>query len=125
LKGDAQMINIKFGVIKDNVELVKDILEEAADYGIWSIFYGEEEISTLESLKNKIHAVYEESKIVDKGNFSLELTFKEGQIFKKVIVFYLTNNFKNLRRKEFETITDFILFVDDSLAYELEDKLGE
>lgn len=119
------MINIKFGVIKDNVELVKDILEEAVDYGIWSVFYGEEEISTLKSLRNKIHAVYEESKIVDKGNFPLELTFKEGQIFKKVIVFYLTNNFKNLRRKEFETITDFILFVDDSLAYELEDKLGE
>lgn len=117
------MINIKFGIIKENIELVNNILKEAAGYGIWSVFYGEEEISTLESLRNKIAAIYEESKIEDKVSFPLELSFKEGQIFKKVIVFYVTNNYKNLRRKEFETITDFILFVDDSLAFELEDKL--
>lgn len=117
------MINIRFGIIKENIELVNNILKEASTYGIWSLFYGEEEILTLESLRNKISNIYEESKIDNKGSFPLELSFKEGQIFKKVIVFYITNNFKNLKRNEIETITDFILFVDDSLAYELEEKL--
>lgn len=116
------MINIKFGIIKDNLQLINDILNEAAGYGIWSVFYGEEEISDLSSLKAKIDSKYKESLIVDQGSFPLDLTFKEGQIFKKVIVFYLTNNFKSLARKEFETITDFILFIDDSLAFELEEK---
>ncbi|MFL0247710.1 hypothetical protein [Candidatus Clostridium stratigraminis] len=115
------MINIRFGVIKDNLKLLNSILGEAVNYGIWSVFYGDEEISTLKSLKGKVAVKYEESISKDQGSYPLELSFKEGQIFKKVIVFYLTNNFKNLSRKEFETITDFILFVDDSLAFELEE----
>jgi|GEM_PF-2809066 len=117
------MINIRFGVIKDNLKLLNTILGEVSNYGIWSVFYGEEELSDLKSLKGKIDAKYEKSLSADQGSYTLEFTFKEGQIFKKVIVFYLTNNFKTLSRKEFETITDFILFVDDSLAFELEDKL--
>ena len=116
------MIIIKFGVAKQNLELLHNIIHQASDYGIWSVFYGEEEIACLESIRSKVDALHQESKQLDKASFLLELNFKESQVMKKIIIFYLTNNFKNLRRKEFETISDFILFVDDSLAFELEDK---
>lgn len=115
------MINIRFGIIKDNLKLLNSILDEAVSYGIWSVFYGDEEIADLKSLKIKVDAAYDKSLSSDQGSYPLDLSFKEGQIFKKVIVFYLTNNFKKLSREEFETITDFILFVDDSLAFELEE----
>lgn len=121
IKGeDFYMINIKFGVTKENLELLNNIVNEAADYGIWSVFYGEQEIAAVENIKNKVSTLHNEG--LEKNNFLLELNFIEGQTFKKIIVFYLTNNFKNLRRREFETITDFILFVDDSLAFEIEEK---
>jgi hypothetical protein len=121
IKGeDFHMINIKFGVTKDNLELLNSIVSEAAEYGIWSVFYGEQEIAAVENIKNKVSSLHNES--LEKNNFLLELNFIEGQTFKKIIVFYLTNNFKNLGRREFETITDFILFVDDSLAFEIEEK---
>jgi hypothetical protein len=122
MKGDIIMISIKFGVAKQNLELLNSIVKEASDYGIWSVFYGEEEIEAVEMIKSKVEAIYQEQQQSDKASFPLELSFKEGQVFKKIIVFYLTNNFKNLRRREFEPISDFILFVDDSLAFELEDK---
>lgn len=120
IKGeDFYMINIQFGVTKENLEILNNIVNEAADYGIWSVFYGEQEITAVENIKNKVSTLHNES--LEKNNFLLELNFIEGQTFKKIIVFYLTNNFKNLRRREFETITDFILFVDDSLAFEIEE----
>jgi hypothetical protein len=122
VKGDLIMINITFGVAKQNLELLHNIVSEASDYGIWSVFYGEEELEAVENIKNKVEAMYAEQQQSDKASFPIELNFKEGQVFKKIIVFYLTNNFKNLKRREFETISDFILFVDDSLAFELEDK---
>lgn len=115
------MININFGVAKQNLELLNNIVSEAAGYGIWSVFYGEEEIACVESIKNKAEAMHKESQQSDKQSFLLELSFKECQVLKKIIIFYLTNNFKNLRRSEFETISDFILFADDSLAFALED----
>jgi hypothetical protein len=116
------MITISFGVAKQNLELLHNIIIEASEYGIWSVFYGEEEIASVESIKSKVDAMHGESQQSDKATFLLELNFKEAQVMKKIIIFYLTNNFKNLRRREFETISDFILFVDDSLAFELEDK---
>jgi hypothetical protein len=116
------MITITFGVAKQNLELLHNIIKEASDYGIWSVFYGEEEIACVENIKNKVDSIHRESEQSAKASFLLELNFKESQVMKKIIIFYLTNNFKNLRRKEFETISDFILFVDDSLAFELEDK---
>ncbi|ERI95451.1 hypothetical protein HMPREF1982_00194 [Clostridiales bacterium oral taxon 876 str. F0540] len=116
------MLNIQFGVTKENLELLNNIVNEAADYGIWSVFYGEQEIAAVESIKTKIGALREEGLEKEKGNSLLQLNFIEGQTLKKIIVFYLTNNFKNLRRREFETISDFILFVDDSLAFEIEEK---
>lgn len=116
------MITIEFGVTKQNLELLNNILDEAAGYGIWSVFYGPEEIAGIQGIRNKVKALREENFQLNKTSVSLELNFKEGQVLKKVIIFYLTNNFRNLRRGEFETITDFILFVDDSLAFELEDK---
>jgi hypothetical protein len=116
------MINITFGIARQNLELLHSIVSEASDYGIWSVFYGEEEIAAVESIKNKVEVIKEELNQSNKASFPIELSFKEGQVFKKIIVFYLTNNFKNLKRREFETISDFILFIDDSLAFELEDK---
>lgn len=116
------MLTIEFGVTKQNLELLNNILNEASGYGIWSVFYGDEEISGIENIRNKVSALRTESEQSNTPNVSLELNFKEGQVLKKVIIFYLTNNFRNLRRNEFETISDFILFVDDSLAFELEDK---
>jgi hypothetical protein len=116
------MLTITFGVAKQNLELLHNIINETSDYGIWSVFYGEEEIASVESIKKKVDAIYKESEQSDKASFLLELSFKESQVMKKIIIFYLTNNFKNLKRREFETISDFILFVDDSLAFELEDK---
>lgn len=116
------MINIQFGVTKQNLELLHNIINEASDYGIWSVFYGEEEIACIENIKEKVETFYNESKQSNITSFLLELNFKEGQVLKKIIVFYLTNNFKNLSRGEFERISDFILFADDSLAFELEDK---
>jgi hypothetical protein len=116
------MIAIKFGVIKQNLELLHNIINEASGYGIWSVFYGEEEIANIENIKKKVSKLKVDIEQLGKESVQLELTFKEGQVLKKVIVFYLTNNFKNLRRSQFETISDFILFVDDSLAYDLEDK---
>ncbi len=116
------MISIKFGVTKQNLELLNNIVNEASGYGIWSVFYGDEEITCVESIKNKAEEMKRESQQSDKQSFLLELNFKECQVLKKIIVFYLTNNFKNLRRTEFESISDFILFVDDSLTFELEDK---
>jgi hypothetical protein len=116
------MITIRFGVIKENLELLYNILNEASDYRIWSVFYGEEEIDNLKSILNKVSEHRLEIENNKKENVQLQLTFKEGQVLKKVVVFYLTNNFKNLKRSQFETITDFILFTDDSLAYDLEDK---
>lgn len=116
------MINLTFGVAKQNLELLHNIVNEASGYGIWSVFYGEEEIAAVDSIKNKLLAIREEQQRNDKASFPLELSFKEGQVLKKIIVFYLTNNFKNLRRREFETISDFILFVDDSLAFEIEEE---
>lgn len=121
IKGeDFYMINIQFGVTKENLQLLDNIVKEAAEYGIWSVFYGEQEITAVENIKNKVSSLHNEN--LEKNNFLLELSFIEGQTFKKIIVFYLTNNFKNLGRREFETITDFILFVDDSLAFEIEEK---
>jgi hypothetical protein len=117
-----KMITIEFGVTKQNLELLHNIINEASGYGIWSVFYGESEIAAIESMKNKVKALRGENNQSDKASSLLQLNFKEGQVLKKVIIFYLTNNFKNLRRGEFEIISDFILFVDDSLAFELEDK---
>jgi hypothetical protein len=122
LKGEIIMITVKFGVIRENLELLYNILKEASDYGIWSVFYGEEEIDNLKSILNKVSEHRLEIEKNNKENVQLQLTFKEAQVLKKVVVFYLTNNFKNLRRSQFEKITDFILFIDDSLAFELEDK---
>jgi hypothetical protein len=116
------MISINFGVAKQNLELLYNIVGEASGYGIWSVFYGDEEIACVESIKNKVEAIKVESLQSDKAAYLLELNFKEGQVLKKIIIFYLTNNFKNLRRREFESISDFILFVDDSLAFELEER---
>jgi hypothetical protein len=116
------MINLTFGVAKQNLELLHNIVNEASGYGIWSVFYGDEEIAAVDSIKNKLMAIREEQQRNDKASYLLELSFNEGQVLKKIIIFYLTNNFKNLRRREFETISDFILFVDDSLAFEIEDK---
>ncbi|MCM0647385.1 hypothetical protein NBE98_03215 [Clostridium swellfunianum] len=113
------MINVTFGVAKQNLEVLHRIINEAAGYGIWSVFYGDEEIAAVESIKSKVEAMHKEQP--EKQSYPLELNFKECQVFKKIIVFYLTNNFKSLSRGEFETISDFILFVDDSLAFELED----
>jgi hypothetical protein len=116
------MLTITFGVAKQNLELLHNIIDEASDYGIWSVFYGEEEIACVETIKNKVDEMHRESEQSAKASFLLELNFKESQVMKKIIIFYLTNNFKNLRRREFETISDFILFVDDSLTFELEDR---
>jgi hypothetical protein len=116
------MLTIEFGVTMQNLELLNNILDEASSYGIWSVFYGDEEISGIETIRNKVRLLRSESQQSNKPSVPLELNFKEGQVLKKVIIFYLTNNFKNLRRRDFETISDFILFVDDSLAFELEDK---
>jgi hypothetical protein len=116
------MIKIKFGVIRENLELLFNILGEASEYGIWSVFYGEEELEGLKSIRGKVGELKLGLEKSGEENAQLELNFKEGQVLKKVIVFYLTNNFKNLRRSQFETITDFILFIDDSLAYDLEEK---
>lgn len=116
------MLTIKFGVARQNLELLGSIIEEASQYGIWSVFYGEEEIKCVENIKNKVEAIQQESQQTEKASFQFELTFKEGQVMKKIIIFYLTNNFKNLKRGDFERISDFILFVDDSLAFELEEK---
>lgn len=116
------MIAIRFGVIKQNLELLQNIINEASGYGIWSVFYGEEEVSNIENIQKKVIKLKDEIDQLGKESVHLELTFKEGQVLKKVIIFYLTNNYKNLRRSQFETISDFILFVDDSLAYDLEDK---
>jgi hypothetical protein len=117
------MITIKFGVTKQNLELLNNLINEASGYGIWSVFYGESEIAAVESIKAKVYKLHEESLQLEKGSFQLALSFKESQVVKKIIIFYLTNNFKSLTRQEFETISDFILFVDDSLEFELEDKL--
>lgn len=117
------MISIKFGVTKENLELLNNIADEAADYGIWSVFYGEKELSAVESIKDKVSHLYEQNKKAGKDSVLLELNFMEGQTLKKIIVFYLTNNFKNLKRSQFENISDFILFADDSLAFELKKKL--
>lgn len=122
MKGENIMLSIKFGITKQNLELLSNIVEEASSYGIWSVFYGDEEIEGVKSIREKINKLREDAKTSEAASFMLELDFKEGQLLKKIIVFYLTNNFKGLRRRDFEAISDFILFVDDTLAYELEDK---
>lgn len=114
------MITISFGITRSNLELLSNIVEVASEYGIWSVFYGEEEIEAVNNIREKLSALEKEASNSEKPSFEIQLSFKEGQVLKKIIIFYLTNNFKNLRRSEFETISDFILFVDDSLEYELQ-----
>jgi hypothetical protein len=119
-KGCVKVINLSFGITRNNLDLISEIVKEASNYGIWSVFYGEEEIEGVKSIKEKVNALKQEAAASDKPSFEIQLSFKEGQVLKKIIIFYLTNNFKNLRRSEFEIITDFILFVDDSLEFELQ-----
>ena len=90
---------------------------------VWSVFYSDETGCRIEDIKNKINKLYNHSLQAEEGGFQLEFDFQEAQVLKKVIIFYLTNNFQSLTSTEFESITDFILLVDEILEFELEGKI--
>lgn len=118
-----EMLTLQFGIRKDNLQILNELVKEAMSYGIWSTFYGQDTINNLNNIKNVINDLYLTSVKSDCELFELSLDFKEGQTLKKIIVFYLTNNFNSMNREQFEVISDFILFVDDALEFELTDKL--
>jgi hypothetical protein len=117
------MLTLQFGIRKDNLEILKELVEESLNYGVWSTFYGQDTIAALNSIKNSVNELYFTSIKSYSDLFELSLNFMEGQTLKKIIVFYLTNNFKSMSREQFEVISDFILFVDDAIEIELTDKL--
>ena len=111
------MINIQFGVRKENLEILVRIIDEVAEYGIWKMFYDEETVSIVEKLNNKINKLNNDYKEPDyKAGIQLKLNFDEGQTLKKIIIYYLNNKFQTLTVKQFETISDFLLFVDDGMV---------
>jgi hypothetical protein len=117
------MLTLQFGIRKDNLEILNELVREAVDYGVWSTFYGKDTITTINNLKNLINDLYITSLKCDNELYELSLGFIEGQALKKIIIFYLTNNFNSMNREQFEIISDFILFVDDALEVELTDKI--
>ena len=109
------MLTLQFGIRKDNLAILNEVVKESVNYGVWSTFYGQDTIATLNNIKNLIKDLYFTSTKSDNELYELSLSFNEGQILKKIIVFYLTNNFHTMSREKFEGVSDFILFVDDAL----------
>ena len=70
------MINIQFGVRKENLEILVKIVDEVTKYGIWEMFYGEETVSMVEKLNNKINKLNNDYKDPDhKAAIQLKLNF--------------------------------------------------
>lgn len=117
------MLTLEFGIRKDNLEILNKLIFESMNYPVWKIFYGQDTLLVLNKIKETVNELYLTSLKTDKELFEVVLDFHEGQVLKKIIVFYLTNNFSSMSSEEFETISDFILYVDDALEFELTDKL--
>jgi hypothetical protein len=113
------MIKIEFGIRRDNLELLNSIINEAADYPVWTIFYGIDTLASLQNTKNTINELYKHSIEDEKDLYELSLSFKEGQVLKKAVIFYLNDNFSRMESEGFEKVSDFLLFVDDALEFEL------
>jgi len=99
------------------IEILNKVVNEVSKYPIWKSLYFEETIKNGEELKKSINYLYEHRE----GNSELEMTFSftAGQMLKKIILYYLQKNYKEMDPKQFKELTDFIILIDERLESDI------
>lgn len=99
-----------------HIEALNKVVNEVSKYPIWKALYFEDTIN-VEDLKKSINYLYEQRE----GNSELEMhfSFTAGQMLKKIILYYLQKNYKEMDLKQFKDLTDFIILMDERLESDI------
>lgn len=107
--------------VSNHIEMLHEVIGQAADYGLWSTLYGKEWKERVDAIKASIDRLYAARE--DNSELEMHFNFAAAQLLKKAMFYYIQKNYKMADPSFMEELTNFIVTIDDRIESDLADSV--
>lgn len=109
---------IEVGIrISSHIDMLNKIVNEVVNYDVWSALWGEEWIERIKAIQKAINELY--SLREKNSELEIDFSFSSAQLLKKMMLYFIRKNYKEIDSKDMREITEFIFTIEERIESDI------